>query len=55
MAKKLFDVGIKTIGELATANPVWLKSILKKQGEVRFKVGFWVCPCPCASQGAQQH
>ena len=33
-AKKLFDVGIKTIGELATADPVWLKSILKKQGEV---------------------
>ena len=33
-AKKLFDVGIKTIGELAAADPVWLKSILKKQGEV---------------------
>ena len=33
-AGKLFDVGIKTIGELATADPVWLKSILKKQGEV---------------------
>ena len=33
-AKKLFDVGIKTIGDLATADPVWLKSILKKQGEV---------------------
>ena len=33
-AKKLFAVGIKTIGELATADPVWLKSILKKQGEV---------------------
>ena len=32
--KKLFDVGIKTIGELAAADPVWLKSILKKQGEV---------------------
>lgn len=32
--KKLFDVGIKTIGELAVADPVWLKSILKKQGEV---------------------
>lgn len=33
-AKKLFGVGIKTIGELAAADPVWLKSILKKQGEV---------------------
>ena len=33
-AKKLFDVGIKNIGELAAADPVWLKSILKKQGEV---------------------
>ena len=33
-AKKLFAVGIKSIGELATADPVWLKSILKKQGEV---------------------
>ncbi len=33
-AKKLFGVGIKTIGELAEADPVWLKSILKKQGEV---------------------
>ncbi|MDE6640470.1 MAG: DNA polymerase IV [Acetatifactor sp.] len=32
--KKLFDLGIKTIGELAAADPVWLKSILKKQGEV---------------------
>ncbi len=33
-AKKLFAVGIKSIGELATADPVWLKSILKKQGKV---------------------
>ena len=33
-AKKLFAVGVKSIGELATADPVWLKSILKKQGEV---------------------
>ena len=33
-AKKLFSVGIKTIGELAAADPVWLRSILKKQGEV---------------------
>ena len=33
-AKKLLGVGIKTIGDLAAADPVWLKSILKKQGEV---------------------
>ena len=32
--KKLFSVGIRTIGELAAADPVWLKSILKKHGEV---------------------
>lgn len=32
--KKLFSLGIKTIGELAAADPVWLKSILKKQGEI---------------------
>ena len=33
-AKKLFDLGIRTIGELAAADPAWLKSILKKHGEV---------------------
>lgn len=33
-AKKLFSVGIRTIGELAETDPAWLKSILKKQGEV---------------------
>lgn len=32
--QKLFSVGIHTIGELAGADPVWLKCILKKQGEV---------------------
>ena len=32
--KKLFSVGIKTIGDLATSDPVWLNSILKKHGEV---------------------
>ena len=32
--KKLFSVGIRTVGELAAADPVWLRSILKKQGEV---------------------
>ncbi len=33
-AKKLFEMGIRTIGELAAADPKWLKTILKKQGEV---------------------
>lgn len=32
--KKLFSVGIKSIGELAKTDPVFLKSILKKQGEM---------------------
>lgn len=32
--KKLFSLGIKTIGELAVADPAWLKGILKKQGEI---------------------
>lgn len=32
--KKLFSVGIKTIGDLAAADPLWLRSILKKQGEI---------------------
>ena len=33
-AKKLFDFGIKNIGELAASDPACLKSSLKKQGEV---------------------
>ncbi len=32
--KKLFSVGIKTIGDLAAADPVWLRSLLKKQGDI---------------------
>ena len=32
--KKLFTMGIKTIGELAKCDLVWLRTILKKQGEV---------------------
>lgn len=32
--KKLFTLGITTIGELAQADPVWLRKILKKQGEI---------------------
>ncbi len=33
-AKKLSSVGIRTIGELAAADPKWLKGMLKKHGEV---------------------
>ena len=32
--KKLFTMGIHTIGELAKCDPTWLRTILKKQGEV---------------------
>lgn len=32
--RKLFAMGVKTIGELAAADPMWLKSILQKQGEI---------------------
>lgn len=35
--KKLFSVGIRTIGDLANADISWLKSLLKKQGEVIWK------------------
>lgn len=33
-AKKLFSMGIKTVGELAAADPAWLKAVLRKQGEL---------------------
>lgn len=32
--KKLTTMGIRTIGELANCDPAWLKTILKKHGEV---------------------
>ncbi len=32
-AKKLFSMGLSTIGDLAAADPAWLKAVLKKQGE----------------------
>lgn len=32
--KKLLTLGITTIGELAQADPVWLRKVLKKQGEI---------------------
>ena len=33
-AGKLLSMGLRTIGELAQAEPAWLKSMLKKQGEM---------------------
>lgn len=33
-AKKLFSMGIRTIGELAASDPAWLKAVLQKQGEI---------------------
>lgn len=33
-AKKLLSVGIQTIGELAAADPAYLKTLLKKQGDI---------------------
>lgn len=33
-AKKLFSMGIKTIGELAASDPAWLRAVLQKQGEI---------------------
>lgn len=33
-AKKLFSMGIRTIGELAAADPAWLKAVLQKHGEI---------------------
>ena len=33
-AGKLLSMGLRTIGELAQAEPAWLKSMLKKQGEI---------------------
>lgn len=32
-AKKLFSMGLSTIGDLAAADLAWLKAVLKKQGE----------------------
>jgi DNA polymerase-4 len=31
---RLLSMGIRTIGELAQADPIWLKNMLKKQGEI---------------------
>ncbi len=55
-AKKLFSMGIRTIGELAVADPAWLKEILKKQGEViwAFANGIDLSPVsaiPAANKG----
>ncbi len=53
---KLLSMGIHTIGELAKADPAWLKKLLKKQGEViwGFANGIDLSPvlsCPAANKG----
>ena len=53
---KLFSMGIRTIGQLAKADPAWLKSVLKKQGEMiwSFANGIDVSPVlkePPANKG----
>lgn len=45
-ARKLFSVGIRTIGELAQSDPAYIKSILKKQGEVVWAFANGVDPSP---------
>lgn len=50
--KKLFSMGIKTIGELATADPLWLKAVLKKQGEVVWGFANGIDFSPIISQPA---
>lgn len=49
-AKKLFSVGIKTIGDLAQSDPSWLKSILQKQGEIIWGFANGVDLSPVLSQ-----
>ncbi len=45
-ARKLISMGIRTIGELAESDPAWLKSVLKKQGEIvwQFANGIDISP-----------
>ena len=50
--KKLFSMGIRTIGELATADPNWIKAILKKQGEVVWGFANGIDFSPVISQPA---
>lgn len=55
-ANRLLSMGIRTIGELAQADPVWLKSMLKKQGELiwSFANGIDLSPVlerPAANKG----
>jgi len=50
--KKLLSLGIKTIGDLAEADPAWLKSILKKQGEIVWGFANGIDLSPVLSQPA---
>lgn len=51
-AGKLLSMGIRTIGELAAADPVWLKSVLKKQGEIIWGFANGIDFSPVLSQPA---
>lgn len=51
-AKKLFTMGIRTIGELANCDPKWLKTILKKQGEIIWGFANGIDCSPVLSQAA---
>lgn len=50
--QKLFSMGIRTIGELAKADPAWLKAVLKKQGEVVWGFANGIDFSPVISQPA---
>lgn len=52
-AKKLFSIGIKSIGDLAVSDPVWLRSILKKQGEIIWGFANGIDLSPVLSHPAQ--
>lgn len=51
-AKKLITMGIRTIGELAASDPKWLKTILKKQGEIIWGFANGIDCSPVLSQPA---
>lgn len=51
-AAKLLSVGIRTIGELAGADPAWLKRILKKHGEVIWGFANGIDSSPVLAQPA---
>lgn len=50
--QKLLSMGIKTIGELATSDPAWMKAVLKKQGEIVWNFANGIDLSPVISQPA---